>query len=222
MFDCIEPNGVIISYQWDYFVSASYYYQFVENYRSDVVIIDKELLRRSWYYKQLKNLYPELINNSQPEIEAFLIELHKFEHDLPYSYEIIEQRYTNLIRSFIERNIDKRPIYVTSEIESQYLQGFEKIPTGLCFQLVKTPKTIPEKEYIFNYRWVEKTDKNFEIMKGLYSRSYEANAAFHVRLNNKAAAIKYLDAAIEINPGNADLIARRSYLMKLMENTVPH
>lgn len=221
MFGCIEPNGVIISYQWDYFVSATYYFQFVDNYRTDVIVIDKELLRRSWYYKQLQKLYPELIKNSQPEIEAFLIELYKFEHDLPYSYEIIEQRYTNLIRSFIERNIDNRPIYVTAEIEPQYLQGFEKIPTGLCFQLVNPQKTIPGKEYVFNYRRVEKSDKNFEIMKGLYSRAYETNAAFQVRLNNKAAAIKYLDAAIEINPGNVDLRAKRNYLLKLKENTVP-
>lgn len=221
MFGCIEPNGVIISYQWDYFVSPSYYFQFVDNYRTDVIVIDKELLRRSWYYKQLQNLYPELIKNSQPEIEAFLIELYKFEHDVPYSYEIIEQRYTNLIRSIIERNIDNRPIYVTAEIEPQYLGGFEKIPTGLCFQLVRPKITIPVKEYIFDFRRVEKADKNLEILKNMYTKSYEINAAYQVRLNNKLAAIKYLNAAIEINPRNVDMIRKRDYLLKLMENPNP-
>lgn len=40
-------NSIIFSYQWDYFISASYYYQYVENQRKDITIIDKELLRRS-------------------------------------------------------------------------------------------------------------------------------------------------------------------------------
>ena len=49
----VPENSIIFSYQWDYFISASYYYQFVEDYRKDVTVIDKELLRRSWYYNQV-------------------------------------------------------------------------------------------------------------------------------------------------------------------------
>ncbi|CUT02600.1 protein O-mannosyl-transferase family [Candidatus Chrysopegis kryptomonas] len=60
-----RPNAIIISYQWDYFVSPSLYFQLVENVRKDIVVIDKELLRRSWYIKQLQRNYPWLIERSK-------------------------------------------------------------------------------------------------------------------------------------------------------------
>ena len=50
IFKNAEPNSVIITSQWDFWVSASWYYHFVKNIRPDIVVIDKELLRRSWYY----------------------------------------------------------------------------------------------------------------------------------------------------------------------------
>ena len=46
VLNTVPENSIIFSYQWDYFISASYYYQFVEDYRRDVTVIDKELLRR--------------------------------------------------------------------------------------------------------------------------------------------------------------------------------
>ena len=54
----VTKNAVIFTYQWDYFVSPSYYFQYVERFRKDAVIIDKELMRRSWYYNQMEHLYP--------------------------------------------------------------------------------------------------------------------------------------------------------------------
>ncbi|MDH7516084.1 MAG: DUF2723 domain-containing protein, partial [Bacteroidota bacterium] len=60
MFASLEPNAIILSYQWDYWVSASYYYQLVERLRPDVVVIDKELLRRSWYFEQLRRWHPDI------------------------------------------------------------------------------------------------------------------------------------------------------------------
>ena len=58
-----EKNSIIFSYQWDYLVSPSYYIQFVENFRKDVCVIDKELLRRSWFYSQLKRNHPDVWEN---------------------------------------------------------------------------------------------------------------------------------------------------------------
>jgi hypothetical protein len=219
MFNCIEPNGIIISYQWDFFVSASYYYQLIDHYRKDVVVIDKELLRRSWYYKQLNALYPDLMKKSQVEIEAFLLELFKFEHDVPYSYEIIEHRYASIIRSFIEKNIDERPLYVTPEVEPQYLQGFEKIPTGLCYRLVKPKTSIPVKYYSFKYNMAEKPDKNVDLLNEMYTKAYEINVVYQMQLKNFDLAIKYLDRAVEINQGDADIISKRNYVLKLKENS---
>jgi hypothetical protein len=71
MFAGLERNAFILSYQWDYWVSASYYVQYVRNERTDVAVVDKELLRRSWYLKELQVRYPWLMERSKEEVEAF-------------------------------------------------------------------------------------------------------------------------------------------------------
>ncbi|MEO8167274.1 MAG: DUF2723 domain-containing protein, partial [bacterium] len=117
MFSSLQPDALVLSYQWDYWVSASFYYQLVNDYRTDVTVVDKELLRRSWYLKHLEQSYPWLIANSRFEVNAFTKELNKFERDLPYDARIIEAAYIAMIRSFITNNISSRPVYVTTEIE---------------------------------------------------------------------------------------------------------
>ncbi|MFZ4620304.1 MAG: protein O-mannosyl-transferase family [Bacteroidota bacterium] len=130
----LPPDAIVISYQWDYFVAASYYYQYVNGLRPDVTVIDKELLRRSWYFAQLEKMHPDLSRRSQKEIQLFLVELYKFEHDLPYDFTVIESRYTQLLNSFIQKNPD-RTIFITPEIETQYTAGFIRIPEGLVLRL---------------------------------------------------------------------------------------
>ncbi len=137
MFASLRPGAVVFSFQWDYWVSASHYYQLVRGERTDIAVIDKELLRRSWYFHVLEQRYPWLIEDSRREVEAFLKELYKFEHDLPYAYEVIEGRYAAMIRSFIERSMVSRPVYVTAEMEPQYTAGFRRVTEGLAFRLVR-------------------------------------------------------------------------------------
>jgi hypothetical protein len=135
MFASLRPGAVVLSFQWDYWVSAAHYYQLVRGERMDIAVIDKELLRRSWYFRVLEVRYPWLIEGSRAEVDAFLKELYKFEHDLPYAPQVIEARYTAMIMSFIEKSIATRPVYVTGEVEPQYTGRLRRIPEGLAFRL---------------------------------------------------------------------------------------
>ncbi|NUN68451.1 MAG: DUF2723 domain-containing protein [Bacteroidetes bacterium] len=145
----LPPNAVVISAQWDYFVSPSYYFQHIEKVRPDVIVLDKELFRRSWYFPQLQTSYPELMQRSQQEVAAFLPELHKFEQDLPYDPAVIEGRYAALLRSFLP-GVPETPVYVTPEIEPQYLPGYLRIPEGFLFRLTRDtlyrPVEMPDTE----------------------------------------------------------------------------
>ncbi|MDP2208286.1 MAG: DUF2723 domain-containing protein [Bacteroidota bacterium] len=214
MFNSIEPNGIIISYQWDYFVSASYYYQFVEKYRSDVVVIDKELLRRSWYFKQLQGKYPWLIEKSKNEIDAFLVELSKFEHNLPYAYELIEGRFNDAIKSFIEKNYDERAIYVTPEIEPQYTEGFQRVPSGLCFQLLKTSDHKRDNEIEFKFRSTEKISHQTEFLISLYTKASISNGLFKAQRGDIKSALNFFDQGLKINPSSRELILYRNNLLR--------
>ncbi|MGA9117554.1 MAG: DUF2723 domain-containing protein [Bacteroidota bacterium] len=135
MLGSLPPNSLILSYQWDYWVSASYYYQHVKGIRRDVAVVDKELLRRSWYFEQLDRNTPWVLEGSRPEREAFLEDLARFEGGLPYEPARIEARYVGLIRSLLTRNLETRPVYVTYEIEPVFTSGLQRVPEGLAFRL---------------------------------------------------------------------------------------
>jgi hypothetical protein len=82
----------------------------VKKIRPDLVIIDRELLRRSWYYTYIQRHYPEIYNNSKAEIDRFLPDLDKFEHDLPYDQASIMKSFEELQTSFVVNNPNRRYI----------------------------------------------------------------------------------------------------------------
>ena len=135
ILNAADPGGIVLSYQWDYFVSASYYLQVVEGVRPDVMVVDKELIRRSWYIGYLRRRYPELLRGLDRETEEYLRELSRFEEGRPYDPRTIEAKYSGVIAGMIGRHYPSRSVYVTPEIEPQYTPGYSRVPHGLAFRL---------------------------------------------------------------------------------------
>lgn len=142
----LKPNAIVISAQWDYWCSAFWYKQRVEGWRKDVALVEKELLRRTWFPYQLKRWYPEMMNKSATELDAFMEQLELFESGKLYDQDVIQQRYINFINSIIEKNYGKRPIYLTMDVmqtESEVAKSYQKIPEGFAFRLEKDQKPYP-------------------------------------------------------------------------------
>lgn len=192
----LPKNSVVLSYQWDYFVSASYYFQHIKNVRPDIVVLDKELFRRSWYFSQLEKMYPNIMNKSKLEIELFQQELYKFEHDLPYNVSEIEGRYTSMIKSFIEKNIS---FYVTSEIEPQYTYGYYRIPEGLLFRLSKDSSYSSAIFPTVQYRNFSGTDVYSQQIKKLTIEGLLRRELYEKSFHNDSLSILYHKKALEIS-----------------------
>ena len=207
MFNSVEPGGIIITYEWDYFVSAAYYFQIVEQVRPDVVVVDKELLRRSWYFKQLEQRYPWLIERSRKELDAYLAELRKFEHDLPYDNRTIERRYNDLIHSFILHNYGSRPVYATSELEAQYTSGYARVPSGLAFRLFADTLYHAITSPPYTVRPPEQPRKYEENILSLYARSYLNRAIYQSIHGETAGALANADSALRIEPGMTEALS---------------
>ncbi|MCC6395619.1 MAG: DUF2723 domain-containing protein [Bacteroidetes bacterium] len=143
VFSSVAKGGVVLSYQWDYWLSASYYHQYVRGERTDVIVIDKELLRRSWYLEELEGRYPGFMQRCRGEVEAFKREVYKFEHELPYDGAVIESRYVAMIRAMVERSMAHGPVYVTPEVEEGFTAGYMRVPEGLVFRVVADPNYVP-------------------------------------------------------------------------------
>lgn len=201
MFASLQPDAVILSFQWDYWLSASYYEQLVKGVRPDVIVIDKELLRRSWYITQLERRYPWLIEQSRAEVSAYLRELYKFEHELPYDPATIQARYVALIGSLISRNISSRPTYVTQEIEPEFTRGLQRVPEGLAQRLFADtlfhPSTLPT----FTYRLFTRKGRLEDMTRQLYAEALTFRGRYYHHWGDTAEAERAFRMALFFEPG---------------------
>ncbi|HWA07120.1 MAG TPA: DUF2723 domain-containing protein [Ignavibacteria bacterium] len=208
VFQNAEPNSIIISSQWDFWVSASWYFHFVKNIRPDIVVIDKELLRRSWYFKFLENNYPEVYNNSRAEIERFLPELYKFEHDIPYDTRNIMKLFEEMMTSFVKNNPNRRS-YITWEIEQNknepFAQDFIRLPDGLLFRMVpkdqlKNNQVTDYKVYDFKFTPAAPKDYYYETLMRSYAMMLTASASYLVTAGRIEDAKKYITLSLAAVP----------------------
>ena len=209
----LEKDAVIISSQWDYWNSAFWYYQHVENFRKDVVLIEKELLRRTWYPLQLMKWYPEVLKKSKQDIENYMVELEKFESGAnPEEYKFIQSRWEQMLIGFIEKNIDSKPIYVTMEImnaEPYLFKNYQLVPEGLTLRLYKDQKFKAVTTDNINLdRFIVSLpeNKNHLELGIMESASFAlSNIGRYAQINNQdfETAKKAYSKALKINPENA-------------------
>ena len=209
VFNSIEPNGIILSFQWDTWLSASYYFQHVKGIRKDIVVIDKELCRRSWYFLQLKNLYPWLIENSKKEIDEFIEELYKFEHNLPYDATYIDNKFYTMLNSFIDNNISSRPVYVTNEIEQHLGEKYKRIPMGLVYKLNKKTEYLESPLEKINFRPYNKKGKYSDMLINFYGIMLTNRANYERYFYHRDRAYKYLDKLQAIYPDFGPAVSLR-------------
>ncbi|MEW6509969.1 MAG: DUF2723 domain-containing protein [Bacteroidota bacterium] len=201
MFASLDSNAVVFSYQWDYWVSASYYYQLVEHVRTDVAVIDKELLRRSWYLRELERRVPWLIQSSRSEVQAFLRDVAPFEEGRPYNGDVIERSYAAMIMAFIRTSMGVRAVYVTGEIEPAYTAGYVRVPSGLAFRLRSEGRFFPSPSPEFRYRPIPKEGEMEARIRRLYADALASRGEYYLAAaGDTLEARKALKNAINFDP----------------------
>jgi tetratricopeptide (TPR) repeat protein len=152
MLKAMEPNGLLLTDDWQVY-SPLLYLREVEGVRRDVIAIDIQQLRRSWYYDYLRSAYPEMMRAAQDKVDAFLEDLRRWEQD-PKLYdrdlalnERINTRFYDMIEAFVTNQSASAPVYFTSNIAAN-TQGqnheltewlrktYDFAPRGLVFQAV--------------------------------------------------------------------------------------
>jgi len=151
ILDTIAPGGMLLTLDWQV-CSPLLYVRTIEERRRDVIVIDVNMLRRSWYFDYLRREYPDLIAGSHDKVEAFLEDLRHWEQD-PQAYERdrslnrrIDARFHDMLLDFVGRHIGSAPIYVTQDIvlsrdpsdaalARALSTTYQLVPQGLAFQL---------------------------------------------------------------------------------------
>lgn len=197
----VETNSIILSYQWDYFISPSYYFQFVENFRKDVIVVDKELLRRSWYYNQLRRNHPIVINNIKNEVNEFLLALEPFERNKSYDAQILEKTYQSVLTNLITKNIDKRNCYIGIELFQNEIQRgefnlpneFQIVPYNLLLKVVKGNNYIESPLPDFKIRFPKRSNRYIEFIKNIVATNLTYRAAYEIQFNKIERARIFLE-----------------------------
>jgi len=150
LFSAIEPNGLLLTLDWQV-ASPMFYAQEVEQRRRDVKVVDINLLRRSWYFDYLRHAYPGLIERSREKIDVFVENLREWERD-PGAFtrnEALTQRisaaFEEMIQSIVTNENRLAPVYITrdllfadtvnGELTRWLTQNYQLVPQGLVFSL---------------------------------------------------------------------------------------
>ena len=202
----LDSNALVLSYQWDYLVSPSLYYQCVQHQRTDVTIVDKELLRRSWYLLQLERTAPWLISKSRAKVDSFREELSLFENGLEYHPGAIEWRYNEMINDFIMKSVETRPVYVGPEIEPQFGLGLVRLPEGLLFRLRRAEPMDHLRPFVLEIRPNRVGGRLADGLRLQCAKMLTFRGIWEIRAGNREEGSGMLRRSLEFVPGYAPAV----------------
>lgn len=202
-------NSIIFSYQWDYFISASYYYQYVENQRKDITIIDKELLRRSWYYNQINNHDPNIFSGVNNEVDQFLIALQPFERDEKFDANRLENLYRTIMSNLIKTNVSKRDYFIAPELVDQEMKrgefkipdGYNLVPHLFFYKVVQGDEYVPAPDPDFQIRISSNRNYYIDQVERMVGQMLSNRAYYEVKFGKTDRAKIYLKKILNDLPG---------------------
>ncbi len=212
-WDHLEPNAVLITRQWDLLCSAMWYQQVVDGKRRDVAIIDKELLRRTWYLPHLQHQYPKVMQGAQAAINDYMPWLENFEADSDEFLKRsgnspqIQQRFEALLKAILDSNTN-RPLYITPELlneEGRFTSAYRAIPVASMLRLTKD-STLQLNTHTNHLTTLAHSLQNHHqrldsAMQEQVIASLAQDAMYALRgLRNETQAHRLRDAVLAINP----------------------
>ena len=201
LLNSTSKNAVVFGYEWDYFISESYYFQYVENYRKDIAVIDKELMRRSWYYNQIKTDHPDVLNGLQDIENSFLKSLVPFERGENFNPNIIENYYRQLMTDLVTTNFPQKDFYIASELyENEMQRGEFTLPPGLSlvpdlflFKVVKGNQYVPAKDPDFKIRFPKNRNRYIDLIETMVGTMLARRAMYELQFNKPDRAKVYIN-----------------------------
>jgi tetratricopeptide (TPR) repeat protein len=147
----IAPHGMLLTTDWQVY-SPLLYVSEIERQRPDIIAIDLNMLRRSWYFDYLKRAYPDLLEQTRDKVASFLEDLKAWEQD-PEAFDRsgqltqrIDTHFREMIIAFIATHMQMSRVYITNEVAldhngpyreltKQINASYQLVPQGLVFQL---------------------------------------------------------------------------------------
>ncbi len=201
IFSAIEPNAILFALDCQIIIHPLYYYQEVEHFRDDVLVLPNHGLQKGWFANRLKDHYPEIYRRSAREIEDYRAYLDRGESADP---RVLDKKYYTMLFSIISHN-PERPIYITSEFnptQNPYFHpGYFRIPEGLCWRLYRegeVPDEFPCRE--FYYRELTYPHKDADAVRHAYMYMLNERGKYEASRGNYGMALRWIDQALRVYP----------------------
>ncbi len=129
-----EDGAVVLTRTWDLYAPVMYL-QRIEGRRSDVTMIDYELMRRSWYVREMARAHPEIFIPAAREVREFLGLVEVFEEGGPFDSRKLDGAFHAMLNAVLLSGYPGRPAYVDFDDNPAIAPALKKDPMGIIFQL---------------------------------------------------------------------------------------
>jgi hypothetical protein len=182
VLESLDSGAVLFTNEYERLGSPAFYWQIVQGYRSDAVVLDIILLGNPWFFSHLEARHPWLMKASRAEIAVYREELHRFVHG-PRDTVAYNARLRAMFRSIIENSRRaNRPVYFTSGINADEAPGYRLVPSGMVFRLEPDSNTtayIPPRDFTLAPLPSPSVNRLSEQIRVEYAEGY-ANQGAHV------------------------------------------
>ena len=190
----MEPGALTLVDNWDFY-SPWLYLHFVENFRPDTRMLDKELMRRSWYIDFVRRFFPDIYARSKPEFEEFLRQVKPYEHGRPYNSDEIDKAYYEMLHAVIEHESAIAPVYTNILDDQKLISGNPLAPDGILFRFYPENKFLESPLFSFdNSYWADKSvykDVRVGYLLSFYARAFNSRSRYCQYFNKPDEANYY-------------------------------
>ncbi|HEY7546514.1 MAG TPA: DUF2723 domain-containing protein [Blastocatellia bacterium] len=224
ILSAVDEGGMLLTLDWQVY-SPLFYFREIERRRPDVVAIDVNQLRRSWYFDYLARTYPQVIEQSRDKVAVYVEDLKLWEQD-PDGFnssrqltEQINRHYNDMVLSIVARHIERAPVYATmdliavrahrdAEITRALTTDYQPVPQGLVFQLMRDRDFHQPVEINLSLRGLAdgtlKFEKDDVVMKKVlpvYAGMLANRGAYLAAYNRHEQAVEAFRQALALDAG---------------------
>jgi len=211
MIDSMEPEGLAFVENWDFY-SPWLYFHFEDDYRRDIVFLDKELMRRSWYFDFIKREHPEIYRNSSESIDEFLREVEPFERTLPFDGTTIDKAYYNMLHSIVVNELKNRPVYTNILIDKKFTGILPLVPTGILFKIDQTDVFVENDLFKFNNSlWGNRfiyREKRIATVLSYYKAAFSSREKYCRFFNRETESAHYKKITAEVSAAMTEIASK--------------
>jgi hypothetical protein len=177
----MQPDGLTLVENWDFY-SPWLYLHFAENYRPDTKMLDKELMRRSWYVDFIRRYFPDIYARSKPEFEEFLRQVEPYEHGRPYNSDAIDNAYYGMLHAVIEHESTITPVCTNIFDDQKLVSGNALAPDGILFRFHPENAFLESPLFSFDESfWADKSvykDVRVGYLLSFYARAFNSRCRY--------------------------------------------